>query len=115
MLPKENRLHSDKEIKDLVKSGQSFFLPEMVIKYKANQEEITKIGFIVSTKVDKKAVVRNKVARHFREAVREVLPSLKPGYSVLIIAKNKVLELDYITIKKQISFAFDKIKLYNKS
>jgi ribonuclease P protein component len=115
MLPKENRLHLDKEIKDLVKSGQTFFLPEMVIKYKTNQEDITKIGFIVSTKVDKKAVIRNKIARHLREASREILPSLKPGYSILIIAKKKILELEYTIIKKQINFAFEKTRLYNKS
>ena len=115
MLPKENRLHTDKEIKDLVKTGQTFFLPETVIKYKVNKEEITKFGFIVSTKVDKKAVVRNKVARHFREVARELLPNIKSGYSVLIIAKKRVLELDFTTIKKQINFAFDKIRLYNKT
>jgi len=114
MLPKENRLHSDKEIKDLLKSGRTFFLPEMVIKYKTNQEDTTKIGFIVSTKVDKKAVVRNKVARHFREVARELLPNIKTSYSVLIIAKQKVLELDFATIKKQINFAFDKLGFYNK-
>ena len=115
MLPKENRLHLDKEIKALAKSGQSFFLPEMVIKYKANQEDITKIGFIVSTRVDKKAVVRNKIARQLREVTREMLPQLKTGYSVLIIAKKKILELDFITLKKQINFAFAKCRLYNKS
>lgn len=114
MLPKENRLHTDKEIKDLAKSGQTFFLPEMVIKYKANKEEITKLGFIVSTRVDKKAVVRNKVARQFREVAREVLPQLKVGYSILIIAKKKILDLDFATIKKQINFAFTKSRLYNK-
>jgi len=115
MLPKENRLHLDKEIKALAKSGQSFFLPEMVIKYKANQENITKVGFIVSTRVDKKAVARNKVARQFREVLRDLLPQLKTGYSILIIAKKKVLELDFATIKKQINFAFTKAKLYNKA
>ena len=114
MLPKENRLHLDKEIKDLVKSGQSFFLPELVIKYKANHEHISKVGFIVSTKVDKKAVVRNKVARQLREVVRELIPELKTGYSVLIIAKKKILELDFTSLKKQISFAFEKTRLYNK-
>ena len=87
----------------------------MVIKYKVNQEDITKIGFIISTKVDKKAVVRNKIARQFREVSRELLPQLKTGYSVLIIAKKKVLEIDFTTIKKQINFAFDKLGLYNKS
>lgn len=114
MLPKKHRLHTDKEIKDLVKTGQTFFLPEIVIKYKANKDNITKVGFIVSTKVDKNAVGRNKVARHFREVIRELLPNIKPGYSILIIAKKQVLALDFATIKKQINFAFDKTKLYNK-
>jgi ribonuclease P protein component len=113
MLPKENRLHADKEIKDLVKSGQTFFLPEMVIKYKANKEKNTKVGFIVSTKVDKKAVVRNKVARQLREVVRELFPKLKTGYSVLIIAKKQTIELDFAKIKKQLDFAFTKTRLYN--
>lgn len=112
MLPKEHRLHKDKEIKDLVKSGQTFFLPEMVIKYKKNKEDKSKAAFIVSTKVDKRATVRNKLARQLREVVRELLPKLKNGYSLLIIAKKSALELDFARIKKQLDFALSKAKLY---
>lgn len=114
MLPKENRLHKDKEIKDLAKSGQTFFLPEMVLKFKQNKENITKAGLIISTKVDKKAVVRNRLARQLREALKEALPKLKSGYSVLIIAKKGLLELKFENIKKQLDFAFTKTKLYNE-
>lgn len=114
MLPKENRLHQDKEIKDLVKSGRNFFLPELTIKYKTNQTGNTKIGFIVSGRVDKKAVVRNKLARHLRETCRALLPQLKDGYLVLIIAKKQLLELDFGKIKQQLTFAFEKIGLKYK-
>ena len=114
MLPKEFRLHQDKEIKALAKTGQSFFLPQMVVKHAKNKEGVSKFGFIVSTKVDKRAVVRNKLQRQMREIIRDMIPSLKTGRSVLIIAKKQALELDFEGLKKQISFAFDKIGLYNK-
>ena len=114
MLPKEHRLHQDKEIKDLVRSGRNFFLPEMTIKYKTNQTDATKIGFIVSGRVDKRAVIRNRLTRHLREVSRALFPQFKSGYLVLIIAKKKLLELNFETIRKQLSFAFQKIGLMDK-
>lgn len=114
MLPKENRLHKDNDIKDLVKRGQSFFLPEMVLKYrKQRTEQPIQIAFVVSAKVDKRAVVRNKVTRRLKEASKEMLPRLKNGYFLLIIAKKKILDLEFKDIKKQLDFAFSKAKLYN--
>lgn len=115
MLPKANRLNQDKDIKKVVSKGQTFFLPQFVFKYLENSEDATKVGFIVSTKVDKKAVARNRLARQMREAASQLLPDLKPGYSVLVIAKRPALELDFATIVKQFTFAFSKIKIYNKA
>lgn len=112
MLPKIFRLHQDKEIKDLVKNGQSFFLPQLVIKYKKNQTGPSRFAFVVSTKVDKRAVIRNRLQRQMREIVRSNLDKIKPGYSVLIIAKKSALELDFTTLSQQIDFAFNKIKIY---
>lgn len=112
MLPRINRLNKDQEIKDLNKKGKSFFLPEFVIKYYQNNEKVSRFAFVVSTKVDKRAVVRNRLTRRLRESVRSLLPQIKPGYLVLIIAKKKALELDFSTIKQQMSFAFSKIKIY---
>lgn len=112
MLPKINRLHSDKEIKNLVRTGQTFFLPEMLIKYSKNRENKTKIAFVVSTKVDKRAVVRNKLARRLRDILHSQIKNIKIGYSLLIIAKKKALDLDFITLKKQLFFALSKSRLY---
>ncbi|PWB38800.1 MAG: ribonuclease P protein component [Parcubacteria group bacterium] len=112
MLPKIYRLHSDKEIKDLVRTGQTFFLPEFVIKYRKNREKNTKVAFVVSTKVEKRAVIRNKLARRLREVIQRYIKNMVPGYSVLIIAKKRALELDFMTIGRQILFALNKSRLY---
>ncbi len=110
MLPKEFRLHKDKDIKGLAKTGQTFFLPEFTIKYQKQDNQDLKIGFVVSTKVDKRAVARNKLKRQMRQAVHDKIKDIKKGYFILIIAKKKALELDFDTIAKQIDFAFKKIK-----
>lgn len=113
MLPRVNRLNKDQEIKDLGKRGKSFFLPEFIIKYYKNKEAVSKFTFVVSTKVDKRAVIRNRLTRRLRETIRELLPKISPGYSVLIIAKKQALNLEFPQIKKQIIFALTKIKIYN--
>tara|TARA_B100001964_G_scaffold243497_1_gene321649 strand:+ start:1530 stop:1871 length:342 start_codon:yes stop_codon:yes gene_type:complete len=113
MLPFKNRLYKEQEINKLLKEGHTFFLPEFVIKYNFNKQE-TKIGFIISTKVDKKAVKRNLLRRRLRGVIKELLPKLKKGYYLLIIAKKTSLNLDFLSIKKKLIFAFSKIKIYNE-
>lgn len=115
MLAKTNRLHTDKEIKDLIKTGRVFFLPQFTIKFKFNKTANTKFAFVVSTKVDKRAVVRHKLARRLREVARVLLPQIKGGYSIIIIAKKSALGLELSQLKQQLIFAFTKIKLYNVS
>ena len=91
MLARGHRLTNDKEIKALVRTGQTFFLSQMLIKYRFyGPDKKTKVAFVVSTKIDKRAVIRNRVARRLREAFRALLPDIKNGYLVLIIAKKNI-------------------------
>jgi len=113
MLAKANRLHLDNDIKRLLKSGKTFFLPQYIIKFERSEQGQTRVGFVVSTKVDKRAVKTNQVKRRMREAVREFLPKIKNEYSLLIIAKKEAVGLDFLTVKKQLDFAFSKMKIYN--
>jgi ribonuclease P protein component len=46
----------------------------------------TRIGFSVSKRVGK-AVVRNRVKRLMREAVRYQIPSIRPGQDLVFIAR----------------------------
>lgn len=47
----------------------------------------TQIGISVSTKVSKKAVVRNRIKRQMTAALQQILPKLAPGWKLVLIVK----------------------------
>ncbi|AUT03325.1 ribonuclease P protein component [Nostoc sp. CENA543] len=47
----------------------------------------TKIGISVSTKVSKKAVVRNRIKRQITAALQQLLPKIAPGWRLVLIVK----------------------------
>ncbi len=44
------------------------------------------------------AVIRNRVRRRLREAIRSMGPSLRPGWDVLVIARPAIVEADLRTV-----------------
>jgi ribonuclease P protein component len=83
MLPKKHRLSKTAEVKHTASRGRSFFNPFLVIK--VTKAEQAKATVIVSTKVSKKAVERNRLKRLTREELRNKMEQLKPGNYALII------------------------------
>ncbi len=114
MLPKNNRLNKDQDIKRLLATGRSFFLPQFVFRYKKNNEPKSRITFVVSNRVSKKAVERNQLKRRLRNASKELLEKLTEKHDVVIIAKPSSLKLTFPEIKKQLQFALDKIMISKK-
>lgn len=114
MLPKKFRLHADSDIKRLVQAGKTFFLPQLTLKYQKNNENCLRIGFVVSTRVDKRAVVRNKIKRRMREAIKIELLRIKNGQDLLFIAKKGCLDLSVLEINKQFQFALKTTRLYTE-
>lgn len=53
-----------------------------------NNLEVARFAFIVPTKVDKRATVRNRIKRLLREQVRKFMPQLPIGRDVVIIART---------------------------
>jgi ribonuclease P protein component len=54
----------------------------------------SRFGFSVSKQVGK-AVVRNRVRRRMREAVRLQLPAIAPGWDVVFIARRSIAQATY--------------------
>ena len=72
-LPKNERLHSQKLIKELFDKGSSFFLYPFKVYVLEVEQEVSgthQVLFSVSKKKIKKAVYRNLVKRRMREAYR---------------------------------------------
>ena len=111
MLKKINRIHLNKEF-DRVFNGQSFYGKSLGIKLAKNDLTITRFGIIVSAKVSKKAVARNRVKRQLREIVQQELPKLKNGYDAAFIVFKPILDKNFAEIKKLVEHDFKKLNLY---
>ena len=65
----------------------------------------TRFGFIVSTKVHKRATRRNKIKRWFREIIRKDILSVTPKLSyraVVIIARQGMLDAQYSDVRTRL-------------
>ncbi len=71
-------------------------------KQKPTDDFISKVAFVVSKKIDKRAVVRNKIKRRMREIYKNYMEENKgfPKWmSMIFSAKSDVKDIDFQTFK----------------
>ena len=76
---------------------QSWAHPLLVLYAAANEGGPTRAGFVVGRRIGK-AVVRNRVKRRLREAVRALYPKLAAGTDLVWIARPPSATADYATL-----------------
>jgi ribonuclease P protein component len=99
VLKKKCRLTKNKDFKEILRNGRLVAQAILVLRYLTNNSLQTKIGFVVSGKVSKKAVARNLIKRRLREAVKIFLPFLKPRCTCVFLAKPAIKDKDFWAIK----------------
>lgn len=81
-------------------NSYSFSASQFVLKIKKNGLMLNRFGIIVSKKIDKRAVGRNKIKRAFREVLISLSKNMTPGYDMLFIAKPGTLNREKEGIKR---------------
>lgn len=112
MLKRENRISLNKDFDRVFKAGQSFYSPFLGIKRGVNALGVNRLGILISTKVSKKAVIRNKFKRRIREIVQKEMLKLKPGNDLVFVVFSQILDKNFKEITETIKFGFNKLKLY---
>lgn len=92
------------------------FLAIYIGKPKANPEVPTKIGIIVSKKVHKRAVKRNKIKRRLREIYIEAVKTgiaadIQESLSVIFIARIQILNIEYKQLKQAVFELLEQFKI----
>lgn len=103
MLPVEYRLKQKVDFDNVRKqghlvSGKMFSF----VFFERGDTNFSRFGFIVSTKISKRAVIRNRCRRLLREAVQTDLMNLKPGYDCTILAKTGLVGVRYDEVAKEV-------------
>lgn len=114
MLAKPYRLTKNKEFDQVFSKGKAYYTDCLGIKCAKNGLEISRFGILVSTKVSKKAVIRNKIKRRIRQALLPQMDRLKSGYDCAIICRPAIVEKNYREILSLLEYSFNKLKLYKR-
>jgi ribonuclease P protein component len=112
MLKKTNRLTRTKDIDRVFKTGKSFFGKNIGIKTTANDLGVNRITVVVSGKVSKKAVIRNKIKRRIRYIMQQELDKLLIGQDIIFLTLPSVAKAEFEQIKNEVLFGLKKLKLY---
>lgn len=111
MLKKRYRLNKNKEFDQVFKHGSSAYSPSLGVKVVANKLENPRFAILVSKKVSKKAVDRNKIKRQIRDILRSDYAQKVKNCDVVVICLPSILNKDFEAIKEDLKFAFSKLKL----
>jgi len=87
------------------------FTKSFVLQVCPNNEQVTCVGFTVSKKISKSAVVRNRLRRQMREIVRlsEELQVKYPSHDLVLIARSEALNRDYHQLAKDFAYLLDHV------
>lgn len=88
--------------------AKSFSSPFFLFKFKKTDLDYPRFGFVVSKRVDKTAVGRNKIKRLLSKVVQEDFLQ-DSGYDMLVIIKKSFLSED-LDLKKAIKEGVERLK-----
>ncbi|MGB3693198.1 MAG: ribonuclease P protein component [Spirulinaceae cyanobacterium] len=98
-LPKANRLRHRKDFQQVYRQGIRCSGHYLTLRawQEDSQTEITpsRFGISISKKVSKKAVIRNRIKRQIKGAIRELLKQISPGWQVVLVVKPEARGCEY--------------------
>lgn len=103
------KLTKNKEFDLVFKKGRSSYDKILGIKMIENEADKVRVGIIVSGKVSKKAVDRNKIRRRLKEIFRLRLDEIQPADYVIIVLpeiKNKKFQ----EIERSVGFNLKRLR-----
>ena len=123
MLQQENRLKKKRDIEITFEEGR--FVGGNLVNLKVWKVDSAKypkrgytgdelqFAFVVGVKIEKRAVVRNRLKRQMREVIRLLLleQKLSPGFFVLVMAKKEMVGLEYAKVSQDITAALRRSRL----
>jgi ribonuclease P protein component len=92
MIPKKHRLAPERAIQTTLARGRGFFDALWTVKVLPQNAGVM-VTVVVSTKVSKKAVVRNRIKRLLREVLRLAIPTMRPGHYMILVKPAIVAQL----------------------
>lgn len=114
MLKKYLRVSNHRDFERVYKKGQFEAGKFLKINILENRRDFTRGAVVVSKKIEKRAVRRNKAKRKVWEALRLIYPDIKKGFDIIINLKKEAIGEKFETLKRDLLTTLEKINLIKK-
>jgi len=117
MIPASARFHGHNSLRYVYANGKAVRSQPLTIKWvKNDRRKDSRVSAVVSKKVIKGAIGRNRIRRRLYEYVRLNLPRLNDTYDIVIIATSAELRtMPTPELKELLDQLFAKANLYKTS
>lgn len=109
-MKRQYRLRRNSDFQRVRRLGKFHASPLMVLAFLRNELDHSRFGFVVSKRLGQ-AVQRNKIKRRMREATRLRLEKIKPGFDVVLIARQPMNQANYADIEQSLEHLLAKAGL----
>lgn len=110
MLPQPHRLKRSADIAQVRQQGRSWRHPLCILLVNPGEDVASRFAFVASKRVGK-AVVRNRVRRLLREAVRHHLDEIQPGWDCVWIARPQLPHASFAEVDTAVLLLLTRAKL----
>ncbi|SMC00200.1 ribonuclease P protein component [Thermanaeromonas toyohensis ToBE] len=110
MLPAARRITQAAEFRRVYRQGRRVGSRALVLYFRPNGGKLTRFGFSVSKRIGR-SVVRNRCKRLLREACRRQLKLFRPGFDIVLVAREGIKELCFKEVMEEVLILSEKAKL----
>ncbi len=113
-LPANEMLTARSDFVTVQSKGKKWVSNGLILQMRKNDLGIIRTGYTVSKKVDKSAVMRNRIKRRLRSVMAEVLPNATNGYDYILVGRKLTLTRPYNDLINDFKWCLKKTELYKK-
>ena len=111
-MQRDLRLKRQEDFARLRQSGRAWRHPFFVLSVAPNRLTHNRYGFVTSKRLGK-SVVRSRVRRLLREAVRHAHPFITPGHDLAFIARAPIVGQPYQAVEQAVQSGLQQAGLWS--
>ena len=104
MISSDHRFHGHGSLKYIFSKGATFRSRHLILRAIRNpRRKKSRVAIIVSKKVEKRAVGRNRIRRRLFGVIQSYLPTLNDTYDIaFIVTGSELKEMDYLELQDSV-------------